>query len=316
MKCEVISGISRPQRIPIVLCVDVEPFRRQIEQPPEPHWHGAPETLDRLDRWRPWLAEATGAPVRFSWFWRADPQIEETYGSADWGLVRYRAVWESTTTRGDEHGVHPHAWRRNGSSGRWISDYRDPRWIARCIRLSLDTFERHLGRPCRLIRFGDRWMSTRTARVLERLGVHVDLTVEPGAPPEYEDSNAPKPDYTAVRSRPYRPARSNFLRSRRLDRRRGGLVMLPLTTASPAPDGRRHVFRPWDDPVTTVAAVDALLREGQRYLAFAVRTSVCVSPTAWANLETLVTHLARHPLADRFVFVTPSDAVEILSRRW
>ena len=148
------GSTARAERIPIVLCVDVEPFRRQVEEPPEPHWHGTPETFDRLDGWRPFLAGATGAPVRFSWFWRADPQIEETYGSADWGFVRYRGLLEDAVARGDEHGMHPHLWRRP-SSGPWLSDFRDRRWIQHCIRVALGAFERHLGRPCRLVRFGD-----------------------------------------------------------------------------------------------------------------------------------------------------------------
>lgn len=297
--------------IPIVLCVDVEPFRRQVEEPPEPHWHGVPETFDQLDGWRSWLARATGSPVRFSWFWRADPQIEEVYGSADWGFVRYRAALETAAARGDQHGVHPHPWRRE-SSGAWISDVRDRRWIERCIRRSLGAFERHVGRPCRLVRLGDRWMDSRTARLLNRLGLDVDLSVEPGLPPEQEESNLPTPDYTRARSRPYRPARSNFLRARRGGLRRG-LVMLPLTTASPAPDGGRRVFRPWDEPALTAPAVDALLDQGQRYLAFAIRNSVALSPTACANVEALVTHLAGHRLARRFAFVTPSEAVGMLA---
>ncbi|MGH8982278.1 MAG: hypothetical protein ACRDY6_00165 [Acidimicrobiia bacterium] len=303
----------RAEQIPIVLCVDVEPFRRQVEESPEPYWHGTPETFDRLDGWRPLLTGATGAPVHFSWFWRADPQIEETYGSVDWGFVRYRAVLEAAVARGDEHGVHPHLFRRE-SSGPWITDARDRRWIAHCVGLSLGAFEPHLGHACRLVRLGDRRMDTPTARLLNRLGLDVDLTVEPGVPAEHEEeSNGPTPDYTRARSRPYRPARSNFLRARRLGLGRRGLVMLPLTTSSPAPDGGRRVFRPWDEPEVTTAAVDALLDEGQRYLAFAIRTNVVVSPTAWANLEGLLTHLVGHPLAHRFVFATPSQAVGMLA---
>ena len=300
--------------IPVVWCVDIEPFHRQVEEPPEPHWRGVLETMESLDRWRPALQDATGEAVRFSWFWRADPQVEEVYGTAGWGLSRYKDLLDATLLRGDAHGIHPHFWRRDDPSSAWIEDFRDPRWVEHCVRVAFAAFEAQVGSPPLVNRCGDRRMDSRTARLLGRLGIRADLSVEPGVPSDCLETNVARPDYTAATSRPYRPAANDFNRPRRRPVARDGLTMLPLTTRSPASGRSRDFFHPWDDSTVTTAAVDALLADDQRYLAFAIRSD---GPLAewWTNVESLLDHLRTHPLAPRFVFATPIEALSLLNGR-
>jgi len=299
--------------IPVVWCVDVEPKERQLDDDPGPDWVGVLETVENLERRRSSLQDATGAPVHFSWFWRADPQIEQVYGSAEWGLVRYRDVLDSTDLEGDAHGIHPHYWRRADSSSVWIEDIRDPAWMEHCVRLSFEAFHRQVGSPPLITRGGTRVLSSRVARLLDRLGVRVDCTIEPGMPPDHIESNLPKPDYTRVASRPYQPVPSNFRRARRFGLGLQGLTMLPLTTRFPAGGRRpRSLFHPWFDANVTIPGVDALLADGQRYLAFAIRSDGPIA-TWWPNVERLLDHLERHPMAPRFRFATPLDALDLLA---
>ena len=87
-------------------------------------------------------------------------------------------------------------------------------------------FERTFGRPCRIHRFGDRWSSPPALRALDRLGVAVDLTVEPGQRGAARmDATRPAtgriPDYRAERSEPRKVG--------------DGLWSLPLSSADPNP---------------------------------------------------------------------------------
>lgn len=299
--------------IPVVWCIDLEPEDRQLGDDPGPEWRGTLETVEYLERRRSSFQECTGAPVHFAWFWRTDPQIEQVYGAADWGLVRYREAFDWTTLQGDAHGIHPHFWRRDEPSGPWVEDLRDPAWMEHCIRLSFAAFERQVGSPPLINRGGTRALSSRAARLLAQLGVQVDCTIEPGMPSDHIESNRPKPDYTRVASRVFEPAPTDFRRPRRLPFGPRGLTMLPLTTRFPT--AGRHpesLFHPWFDADVTTAGVDSLLADGQPYLAFASRSDGPVAAW-WPNVERLMDHLEQHPLAPRFRFTTPLEALDLLA---
>lgn len=296
--------------IPIVWMVDVEPARRQIEEP-EAHWGGVPETVALLEQWRPALHDSTGAPVHFSWFWRADPQVDQIYGTADWGFIRYRHLLETTLERGDEHGIHPHFWRRLNPNDIWIDDYLDVAWMEHCVRVNFEAFERQVGYPPRTNRCGTRYLDSGTARLLDRMGIDIDVTVEPGVPSDSFEANSPRTDYTDALDFPYQPAEHDFLQPRQRASQ-NGLTILPLTTRSPFPGGAHPFFQPYDEPAETTAAVDALLARGQRYLAFAFRSDAPVSDWVWPNVDALLEHLRGHPAAARFVFATPSEALTLL----
>ena len=221
-----------PRRIPLIICIDVEPDDRRIDPSVPRDWFGFEETWNRLQQLRQSLAEAIG-PVRFSWFLRMDPQVKETYGSADWVFTRYTEHFRDMDRLSDEIGLHPHAWRWSESEQNWVSDFADPQWVEHCIRMSFASFEDCFKRSCRCFRFGDRWMNNRIMKLVDSLGAQFDLTIEPGYGPERipESSTAELPDYTMAPRSCYRPSRANYLRpGNRFFRR--NVWVIPVSTVA------------------------------------------------------------------------------------
>lgn len=198
------------KRIPVTICIDVEPDDRFIRVDQRSPWTG----FERSERFFSSIREIFDAP-RFSWFVRLDPQIQKVYGSSEWPLVRYRRLFDQIGAAGDSIGIHVHSYRWIEEKRTWIIDHANQGWIDHCVRTSFDAFRVGMGRPCTLFRFGDRWMNTPTMNLLGDLGVHFDLTVEPllESTPSL-DLNKPFsgciPGYEQVPRRPYRPASTDF----------------------------------------------------------------------------------------------------------
>ena len=70
-------------KIPVVICLDVEPDERVFDPLSRPDWQGFERTWEYFSNFRPHLEHATGSPAHFSWFFRMDPQVEYVYGSAE-----------------------------------------------------------------------------------------------------------------------------------------------------------------------------------------------------------------------------------------
>ena len=68
-------GPTEAQRAvrPIILTIDVEPDQRKTDA--RGGWEGSIRLLPQLEEHRSRLEKATGRPVQFNWFIRADPQI-------------------------------------------------------------------------------------------------------------------------------------------------------------------------------------------------------------------------------------------------
>ena len=168
------------KKIPVIICIDVEPDLRAIDPNAESDWVGFEKTLEFFRELRPRLEQVTGSPAHFSWFVRMDPQIAHTYGFPAWPVTRYRRLFDYIAESGDEIGLHVHAWRWDTCSNRWIADMGDQEWVEQCIRMSFEAFEQSLARSCRSFRFGDHWINDATLDLVEELGAWFDLTTEPG----------------------------------------------------------------------------------------------------------------------------------------
>src|SRR5439155_17105828 len=123
------------------------------------------------------LVAASGAPVHFSWFFRMDPEIEEAYGDADWVVRQCPGLIDEVRLQGDELGLHIHTTRRDSGRGGWIVDCEDQAWVEHCFRRAFEAYERSLGRSCRSVRSGDRWLNQATVDLVEALGAHFELSV-------------------------------------------------------------------------------------------------------------------------------------------
>jgi hypothetical protein len=320
--------------VPVIVCIDVEPDRRDPDRSDPSPWSGFEALHPWLERRRPRLAALTGSPARFSWYFRMDPQVAETYGSPTWAVTRYRRQVDEVRGQGDELGVHPHPFRWDSEAGSWIVDHGSQPWIDHCVRTALAAFREALGSTCRVFRFGDHWMNDATEGLLEELGVRFDLTLEPGTRGMpglvfAERRTGSIPDLTDAPRHPYRPSRHDF---RTPDpSRTEGLWMIPVTTGQLPPGLRRAralyrwITRAGDVSLDALAlnlaltpvlfravAAPVLTPPGPSCLVVVLHSRTGKKPRAMANLGENVGYLLAHPLRDRFVFCTPAEALRLL----
>lgn len=87
-------------KIPVILLIDVEPDPFLVNRAdPEP-WEGFEATHPYLSSMRYRLEEATGSPVHFTWCFRMDPQVAESYGSPAYAVDRYPMFIEEVVRQG------------------------------------------------------------------------------------------------------------------------------------------------------------------------------------------------------------------------
>jgi hypothetical protein len=308
---------ARGGKIPILIVSDCEPDPRQPVPGDAAAWAGFERYFEFLSEKRAWLSERTGTPAHFSWFWRLDPQIAFIYGSADWPLRTYARQVAEAKRCGDEAGVHVHASRWNATAARWIADLGNDAWVETCVRGALREFERAFGESCRIFSFGDGWHNQKSVALIERLGIRIDLTMEPGR--EASAFTAPGertsgiiPDRRKVPARPYRPSATNFLQPDGEGRTR--LWFLPMSTGAVPTAAKPEVIKLnlAYEPERFVPIFEHALSRPRPYVAIAVRSDVGGNAGllryVGQNLQTILDHR----LADRFVFAGPTDALPSL----
>ena len=216
---------------PILLNFDIEPEEFQTNRDAPDDWRGFEALVEILQDFRGRCRAATKNRVHFNWYVRLDPQVEITYGSADWPFRRYERLFQILEKEGDEIGLHTHTWRWHEERQRWVAEFADQAWVEHCVRLSFETYRECFGRPCQSFRFGTGWLNNATVELLERLGIRRDLTIEPGQPagPAPSFGIGFMPDLTVAPQYPYRPARDQFTRPGRWWNRRR-LWMIPAST--------------------------------------------------------------------------------------
>src|SRR5687768_5134629 len=318
--------------IPVILAIDVEPDGLFIDpQNPVP-WRGFERSVEYFRAFRAGVEQRSQRPVHFTWVFRMDPQIEETYGSAEWAGEQYASLVSQLAADGDAFGVHPHAYRWHPQDRCWIVDHGNNAWIERCLETSLSAFARVFDRPCRILRFGDRWMSNDAVRWAESRGLEFDLTLEPGYPSQ--SANHPEerftgmlPDYSAVPRHVYRPSIADYRRTEAL--RTSGIWMIPMSTARVRLGWRRRAYYRLIRPEHAVGRSTALVSHAHdlfpriasevidhtddRHLGLALRTGALANPRFARRVERNLAWLMRHSLAANFAWTTPSEAIDCLA---
>src|SRR5262245_19256474 len=171
-----------PTRIPVIVCIDAEPDQFFINRRRAVAWHGLEAAFEFFRVRRARCDHDVWRGGHLNWFFRMDPQIAETCGSAEWPLRTYERAVVELKARGDTIGLHVHPYRWSSLHNHWLVDHEDQGWIDRCLSVSFDAYRNVLGRRCVAFRFGDRWMNNETAQSLEAKGVLYNLTLEPGLP--------------------------------------------------------------------------------------------------------------------------------------
>jgi hypothetical protein len=284
-------------KLPVVVCMDVEPDLRVLEPGGAGPWAAFEELLPLVEALRARLAKSTGAPASFSWFLRMDPQITEAWGSPGWAAEHYTTELADLEAHGDELGLHTHSWRWHAEPGTWVRD-QDPDWEEHCLDLGLKTFETAFGRPCPAHRGGDRIL---TDRMLRRLGagrVAVDLTVEPNTPPHGalepgEIATGLSPDYRGVPLTPYRSNPDAFPAEDPASR--ADPLLIPLTSGPPGSDGNPRLLTPYVIPSLFALRLLRITRPASPpVLALALRTDQGAI-SAWDSIARNLEHLGHLP---------------------
>jgi len=327
--------VTVPNQSPTVrftLLIDVEPDGRFVDPTVPVPWHGFEATIAALPQLRDRIARATGRPVHFSWFVRADPQVEVIHGDFGWAFERYAGDFARFLHEGDEVGLHVHPYRWLPEQSDWMTDFGDPAWIEHNLRLAFASYERALGRSCRTFRFGDGWMDRATFALLAELGAAYDATIEPGRPgratfhPAHPHSGA-IPHYARAPRDPYRPSALDLLVPQ-VGGASPGPWEVPVSTA-PAPTRKVPARRRWPfarsgpparpghitpflggRPKAFTSALRWLVSERPRpYLRIPVRTSSFIAerrPNTDANLDWLF----EQPWLANTAFVTLAEGVD------
>jgi hypothetical protein len=338
------------ETIPVILCIDVEPDPFLVNRAhPEP-WTGYEKTVPYLRTMRTRFEEATGSAVHYTWCFRMDPQVAESYGSPTWAVDRYPEFVTEMRRHGDASGIHPHAYRWVAGEERWLEDLGNQGWIEKCVETSLDAYSKALGSRCEIFRFGNFWINTDTVNLLERRQVRYDLTVEPGLTSAYKGtlgkghSTGSRPDFTRVPRAPYHPRRDDLCKPAACGSR--SITIIPMTSGSlrlgadlwqrggrlwrngwryRLQDRPLSMWQTWEAPNSFDTMLDrAISAQARPYLAFSIRSSIGIGQSAEA-VDACLRALMTHRLRSRFVFSTPGEALTLLnapeiserhSRRW
>jgi len=317
------------EKIPVVMCIDVEPEERLIPTVAQQSWPGFEGTVEFFNDQRRRIESATGSPVHYSWFFRMDPQIARAYSTAAWVVKRYSSIVAKLRKAGDACGLHVHPWRWDETLDQWIADFADQKWVDQCVRLAFESFHEAFGENCRYFRFGDHWMNNATLRLVNRLGAKFDLTLEPGQRGGHttEVFTGSFVDCTNVPRFPYRPSRSDFRKPAYILGRR--LWMIPLSVGpasasqpsmagefarkleSKTDDAQDYItLNLYFDSLTLSRIIDGLLSSSRYpYLALVVRTDIVTHPEQHLNLRRTLDWLLNHRLAAQLAFETPSEMI-------
>jgi hypothetical protein len=327
---ELEAFVPTTHRIPIVLCVDVEPDPRVLTRTGAPPWQGFEATVGFLSSLRPFWQKLTSAPVHFSWFLRLDPQVAECYGGADYPVRHYPTLIAEIARAGDEIGlhVHPHRWDEAGDA--FCVDHGNVAWVEHCIRFGLTAYRNAFRKPCRSFRFGDGFSSQESMRLLDDSGVRYELTAEPGAParPCLVPGEAPYtgelPGWIGIPTRPSRPSRADY----RVPDDGGATRMwvIPMSSGNGVDDSMVPTA---ELPVRTLnltiapdlfAAIAAriLASSPRPYLGLMMRTDSALDDATRTRVAGNLDVLASHAWAPRFQFSRPGELMAVLGvgDRW
>lgn len=327
-------------KIPVIFCIDAEPDLQHLSRGERSPWFGYETAQKYFSDLRPVLESATGSPVHYNWFLRIDDQMGDVYGSVDWVVHQYREQIHECANLGDEIGIHLHLYQWVPESNEWVIDLNDQETMDRMITTALEAYARDFSKPCRSFRFGNNWINGACVEVMDRLGVHYDLTLVPcqrrmlvpnvGARPR-----GIFPSFQDIPRIPYHPSRTNFHKAN--SDGSGGITMIPLTVAetksrysvrslvksgiaflgSNMQYARSEVllcpsssFRPPDTFSDLLSR--ALLAQEHPYIALAVRSDFAARPEVFARVKAGLESFLNHPLHARFVFTTPAEAMTLL----
>jgi hypothetical protein len=306
----------------ILLLIDIEPDPRKTRGNSE-EWEGSQRALPHLEALRREFEKRTRSRVSFNWFIRADPQIQKSYGRADWFTEACPQLVRTIKENDDECGIHPHLWRWDTRRAEWFNEFNDPHWTAECLHISIQAFEEAFGRSPDLCRFGDRWLNQNAVELMRASGIRYDLTIEPGLPdePVFDDPDATGrlPDYRESPRAPYHPSKENFLVPETGEVNDSSLWIVPLTTTAPIWRLKRrppYLIKASRPPNLALSSSyiwphlqEELKLKTKVPLVVVVRTGDFTKSRCLQNFSQTTQELVKHPALKDCEFTHPADAV-------
>lgn len=313
--CEtrIASAPARGHALPVILGIDIEPDLRVVDLD-DPSWRGAVDLFAMLPEFRARLQAAAGnAPVRLTWFPRADPAIRFVHGRETWALERFAENWQAAKAAGDEIALHMHPWRWDGEKAEWYQDYGNEQWVEECLRTAISAYREFFGATPASYSTGDRFLSNGIVRVLEEEGVQIDLTLERmpiGANdfPASERRTGSIVETSQVPLHAFYPSSADY-RVPDPDKS-SGLALLPLTAF------RDRTLNPWLPNTLFEEGLDELLNSTPEptHLAFMGRSDIIHQPE-WEHFVENSLSLARRVREGRLAFMTAKEAWEQIRAR-
>jgi len=309
------------RKIPIVICVDVEPDERQIKLSKSDPWYGYEKAYRALNHFRRQVIQSTGSQVHFLWCYRLDPQVEAIYNTPLYPFVHYPEYIDHLVEENDEIGIHPHPIRWDSTRKEWINDRNDQAWVNKCIQMCSDQYKKHFSRQCQTIRFGDAWMNQATMNFIEELGFYYDLTLEPDHPaclPAELKNLGFNPHYQGVPRYPYQPKGQNFRVPR--SSLSGRMWTIPVSMETTYGNQFCTIHRNVEiDRIRIAGCTECFknnfeytLNNNNPYFVFTVRSDVFLSEEKSNNIEKNLKYIVQHSLVNKFVYCKPSELVSIL----
>ncbi len=288
-----------------------------------------------MEKLRKKLEQASGHAASFTWLIRMDYQIQGVYGSADWGFKKYQKNFHDLENIGDMMGAHPHAFKLQKDGKSWLIDHGTPETVEKNTLLSFDVFSRCFGYDAKASKFGDRWMSTHTAELMESLGCEYDFTVESGH--SQAERLHPKGNYNGlIPGYDFAPRYPYFSQSNDISQedktKRVGLRHFPVSTGwiDPKHYGWFHkmVFKKRFPERThgaqftlNIAAPIKIFKEivhqcmniyDDKQLCIAARSDSYSNPRHQYRIKKNVDFLLHELKGNEFQFMRPDTAVELL----
>ena len=190
---------------------------------------GIPALLTALDRAEGDLRES----ISCVWCVRSDMQMAQIYGDAAWPYRQFEELWRAAAEMGSTIAWHPHLWRWSDEHGCWYQETEDEDWIEECLRIGHQALCEAVGTPVRVSRMGWEFHNDVTMRVIDELGVELDISAVPGRRRDaVSDRGSVKHgqlDWTGTPNKAYRPSMSDYRRAARIGEDRLEVMELPRT---------------------------------------------------------------------------------------
>jgi|GEM_PF-1933583 len=302
--------------VPVVVCIDVEPDDHLFEPGHSPGWSGAKAALDLFQDLREGLQLQTGKEVKFSWFWRLDPQIGVAFQRPEFLLDFFRQELSSLVDAGDEMAVHVHCFRYDRGEKNWLLDYADGAWVDECVESAYDAYQRFFEHSPHSHRFGDRWLGCTALETLGRLGVRYDLTLEPGhgARETTETILGSFPDMREIQSGSFRWDGKSF-HAASDQKIRPEFWLIPLTTGRVGFTAKRPgtftLNLALEPRLFRKIVNDSLCLQQFPFLAGVLSTKSMIHPYIANVVRRNLLFLGGHFLAKRMHFVPPAEALRL-----